>query len=198
MDTCRDLGRDTAKLIAARKNKLENQKTQMILVEGDMAVGNDAAREFFENMPEEDKSFCMGEKEMQHSFLSRHDNAGKNMFWIKETMENMVGFVSQYEGNKLTAEGFIQIDGEIASEKAPRCKMECSVSTNNVDTAECMDQELVEGAKYEPQIPMSDELRQQHERHKAASESRFVGLRVNDNSNVRSRRRRQMKNQRKK
>ena len=61
-----------------------------------------------------------------------------------------------------------------------------------------MDQEVVEGAKYEPQIPMSDELRQQHERHKAASESRFVGLRVNDNSNVRSRRRRQMKNQRKK
>jgi len=146
-----------------------------------------------ENMQEEDKSFCMGEKEMGHSFLSRHDNAGKNMFWVKETMENMVGFVSQYEGNKLTSDGFVQVEGEIASEKAPRCKMECAVTKNNIDTTECKDKEVVEGAKYEPQIPMSDELRQQHERHTAPSESRFIGLRANDIGNGRSRRRRKMK-----
>ena len=92
----------------------------------------------------------------------------------------MVGFVSQYEGNKLTSDGFVKVEGEIASEKAPRCKMKCAVTKNNIDTSECKDQEVVENnPKYNPQIPMSDKVRRQHERHKAASAFRFVGLRAN-------------------
>ena len=93
----------------------------------------------------------------------------------------MVGFVSQYEGNKLTSDGFVKVEGEIASEKAPRCKMKCAVTKNNIDTSECKDQEVVENnPKYDPQIPMSDKVRRQHERHKTASAFRFVGLRANN------------------
>lgn len=139
VDTGKDLGRNTLAMIMDRGRRWRElgfssqQQTQLMLVEGDGAVSNNAVVVLKKALDLEasESAACMADAAIGHSFLARYDGTApcpaSNKYWLKSVIESMVQFITEGKAFPAGANPAVE-DTETAEarEQMARCRISCT------------------------------------------------------------------------